>query len=65
MGDTVQFIRFMPLLRKIARESVVWRQPEFVPLLQTARRIEVEYEVDIELIELPHVLGTTSRSGRF
>jgi hypothetical protein len=70
MGDTVQFIRFMPLLKRIARETVVWCQPQLVPLLQTARGIDVllglhdgnpavEYDVDIELMELPHALRTT------
>ena len=70
LGDTVQFIRFMPLLKRIAREAIVWAQPPLLPLLRTASGIdrllplhdgvpEVEYDVDVELMELPHAFRTT------
>jgi len=36
LGDTVQFIRFMPQLRQIASEVTVWCQPQLIPLLPRA-----------------------------
>jgi hypothetical protein len=71
MGDTVQFIRFMPLLRRIAARTIVWAQPTLLPLLRTAAGIDlllplhdgepddVARDVDIELMELPHALRVT------
>jgi hypothetical protein len=70
LGDTVQFIRFMPQLRQIAREVTVWCQPPLIPLLKTARGIdrllplhdgipETQYDVDIELMEVPHALRSS------
>lgn len=69
LGDTVQFVRFMPQLRQVAREVTVWCQSQLIPLLQTARGIdhllplhdgtpEIQYDVDIELMEVPHALRT-------
>ena len=66
LGDTVQFIRFAPLVKAIAREVVVWAQPVLLRLLRTARGIdrliplhdgtpEVDYDVDVESMELAHV----------
>lgn len=66
LGDTIQFIRFVPLVKQIAREVIVWAQPKLIPLLATMDGIdqllplhdgtpEVEYDVDAELMELPHV----------
>jgi hypothetical protein len=70
LGDTIQFARFAPALRERAREVVFWAQPELLPLLETVRGIdrllplhdgtpEVEYDVDVEVMELPHVLRAT------
>jgi len=71
MGDTVQFIRFLPLLRRIATRTIVWAQPKLLPLLRTADGIDlllplhegepdaVARDVDIELMELPHALRVT------
>jgi hypothetical protein len=70
MGDTVQFIRFMPQLRRIAARTIVWAQPGLIPLLQTAGGIDelvplhdaepdIDRDVDIELMELPHALRMT------
>ena len=71
MGDTVQFIRFIPLLRQIAACTIVWAQPTLLPLLRSAAGIDlllplhegtpddVSRDVDIELMELPHALRVT------
>jgi hypothetical protein len=67
LGDTIQFIRFIPRLAMIAREVIVWAQPSLMPLLQAVPGIgvllplhegapEVEYDVDLEVMELPFVL---------
>lgn len=70
LGDTIQFIRYAPLLKSIAREVTVWVQPPLIPLLQNIPSIdhllplhdgtpEAEYDVDVELMELPHIFRTT------
>ena len=70
LGDTIQFIRYAPLLKEIATEVIVWTQPSLIPLLRTAKGIdrliplhdgapEVEYDVDLELGELPYVFRNT------
>src|SRR5215218_8421896 len=40
LGDTLQFIRFAPLLKKLACEVIVWAQPPLLPLLQTVNGID-------------------------
>jgi hypothetical protein len=70
LGDTIQFARFFPRVNAIAKECTVWAQPSLIPLLQTMRGIgrllplhdgtpEVEYDVDVESMELAHVFRTT------
>src|SRR5215213_6033437 len=70
LGDTIQFIRYAPLLKEIATEIIVWAQPSLIPLLKTVRGIDrllplhdgspdVEYDVDLELNELPYLFRTT------
>jgi hypothetical protein len=70
LGDTIQFARFLPLLEGIAREIAVWAQPALIPLLATMRAgvtllplhdgaPPAGYDVDIELMELPHALRIT------
>ncbi len=70
LGDTVQFIRYAEPLRQIAREVIVWAQPELIPLLHTASGIDrliplhdgtppAEYERDVEVMELPYVFRST------
>lgn len=72
LGDTLQFIRYAPMLKTVAREVIVWVQPKLIPLLRTADGIdrllplrdgapETEYDTDVELMELPHVFRTTLR----
>ena len=70
LGDTIQFARYAPLVKVIATEVIVWAQPALIPLLHTARGIDrivplhdgrpdVAYDVDVEIMELAHVLRTT------
>ena len=70
LGDTLQFIRYVPRLRAIAAEVTVWAQPELLSLLGTAAGIDrllplhdgapdAVYDTDVELMELPHVFRST------
>lgn len=70
LGDTIQFIRYAPLLKAVAAEVIVWAQPELLPLLATAVGIDqllplhdgtpdAAYDADVEIMELPHVFRTT------
>ncbi len=70
LGDTIQFIRYAPLVKLTAREVTVWAQPSLMKLLETVKGIdrllplhdgapEVEFDVDVEIMELPHVFRTT------
>lgn len=70
LGDTLQFIRYTSLLKKIASEVTVWAQPALVPLLNTANGIDrlmalhdgapdCEFDVDVEVMELPYVFRAT------
>ncbi len=70
LGDTLQFIRFAPLVRAVAREVTVWAQPALVDLLRGSPGIDrllelhegtpdVVFDVDVEIMELPHVFRTT------
>jgi hypothetical protein len=70
LGDTIQFIRYAPLIKAIAKEVIVWAQPPLLPLLDTVAGIdrllplhdgtpEVDYDVDVEIMELPHLFRTT------
>lgn len=70
LGDTIQFIRFMKPLRRIAREVSVWVQPVLMPLVAGAEGVdrvlplhdgvpELAYNADIEIMELAHALRVT------
>jgi len=70
LGDTLQFIRFAAPLRKIAREVVVWVQPELLPLIERVDGVDrvlplhdgepdVDYDIDIEVMELGFALKAT------
>lgn len=70
LGDTIQFIRYAPLVCSVAREVMVWAQPALLPLLASARGIhrlaplhdgapDMAYDVDVEIMELAHVFRTT------
>jgi hypothetical protein len=69
LGDTIQFIRYATLVRKIAREVIVWTQPKLIPILEKTNGIDrllplhegapgVDYDVDVEIMELAHVFRT-------
>jgi hypothetical protein len=73
LGDTLQFIRYMPLLRERARRVTLWVQPALIPLLHGLPGVDdllplhdgapdVSYDVDLELMELPHLFRTTVRT---
>ncbi len=70
LGDTLQFARFLPLLRRRVAALTVWAQPALIPLLRTMGDVgtllplhdgtpEVEYDVDLEIMELAHLLRVT------
>ncbi len=65
LGDTLQFIRFVPRLAAMAGSVAVEAQPELLPLLSSADGISALYplgaaspsfDVAIESMELPHAL---------
>jgi hypothetical protein len=69
LGDTIQFIRYAPLVRASAREVIAWVQPSLVALLRDAPGIDTvlplhdgtpdaDYDVDIEVMELPYAFRT-------
>jgi hypothetical protein len=73
LGDTIQFARCLPMLDGVARESIVWVQPEVLGLLRAVpgqRQLlplhdgtpDVEYDVDIEIMELGHALRISADS---
>jgi len=73
LGDTLQFIRFAGGLRARAAEVIVWAQPALVPLVSTVRGVDrvlplhdgapdVDYDVDVEIMELAHVERATPES---
>jgi hypothetical protein len=70
LGDTIQFIRYAPMVAAIAREVIVWAQPALLGLLRTVRGIDrvlplhdgapdAAFDVDVEVMELPYVFRTT------
>ncbi len=70
LGDTIQFIRYAPLLAAVASEVIVWAQPALVPLVRTVPGVDrvlplhdgapdAEFDADVEIMELPHVFRST------
>jgi hypothetical protein len=73
LGDTIHFIRYASLLKREAAEVMVWAQPSLIPLLRTVEGIDqllplhdgvpdVEYDVDVEVTELPFIFRTMLES---
>lgn len=70
LGDTLQFIRYAPLVARLARKVSVWAQPALLPLLKSVRGIHellplhdgdpgIMRDLDVEIMELPHIFRTT------
>ena len=70
LGDTIQFIRYAPLMRESAARVSVWAQPALLRLLRSVRGIDeifplhrgepaIARDVDVEVMELPHVFRST------
>jgi len=72
LGDTIQFVRFAKPLREIAREVIIWSQPELLPLVREVEGVDhvlplhdgtpdASFDVDIEMMELAHAVRATAR----
>jgi hypothetical protein len=70
LGDTIQFIRYIPQLKQLAKAVIVWAQEPLLDLLKTIPEIDqllalhdgkpdVNYDVDLEIMELPFIFRTT------
>jgi hypothetical protein len=70
LGDTLQFIRFVPWLAARCPAVTVWVQEKLIPLLSTMEgsgallplhdgEPDVAHDVQVELMELPHVFRVT------
>jgi hypothetical protein len=69
LGDTIQFIRYTRKLKEIGCEISVAAQKSLLPLLKTVEGIDelhelggshgFAFEVEIELMELPHMFRST------
>lgn len=70
MGDTIQFARYLPALRVVVRDLIVWAQPRLVPLIRTVSEglavlplhdgaPDVDYDADIEIMELAYAFRAT------
>lgn len=71
LGDTIQFIRYAPLMRRQARRVTIEAQPTLKSLLDQAGiadqvitwgEPEPDWDQQIEIIELPRVFRTTVAS---
>jgi len=70
LGDTIQYIRYAPLLRPLVARLLVHAQPRLLPLLRGMTAIDHlftwgeewpngQYDVEIEIMDLPHLFRTT------
>lgn len=70
LGDTIQFIRYAPLLRSAAGHIIAHVQPRLVPLVRRLPEIDRvftwnepwprgEYDCEIEIMDLPYLFRTT------
>ena len=70
LGDTLQFVRYLPLLRRAARHVTLHAQASVSPVLEHVEGIDSlvtrynnvpreSYDVAIELSELPHLFRTS------
>ena len=69
----MQFVRYVTRLAAAAAEVAVWAQPALVPLVGTVAGVgrvlplhdgspDVAYDVDVEVMELPHVFRSDVRT---
>jgi tetratricopeptide (TPR) repeat protein len=70
-GDTIQFIRYLPLVAALEGEIVLEVQPELVRLFQNLPQVRhlvaqgnplPSFDVHAPLLSLPHLLKTTART---
>ena len=70
LGDTIQLVRYIPLLKTIPAQVTVWAQPSLLTLLSTMYGIDrliplhdgtpdCDYDAEVEVMELPYVFRTT------
>ncbi|MBW4475106.1 MAG: tetratricopeptide repeat protein [Stenomitos rutilans HA7619-LM2] len=68
LGDTIQFIRYAPLVKQLGARVIVECQSELLTLLESATDIDQllaqgapvpAFDVHAPLLSLPHLLGTT------
>jgi hypothetical protein len=68
LGDSLQFVRYAPLIRREAKRLSIEVQPRLKPLLEESRiaeeviawtEPEPEWDQQIEIIELPRIFRTT------
>jgi hypothetical protein len=70
LGDTIQFVRYLPMVCRRARSVTLWVQPALIPLLSWTPGLgqlsplhdgvpDAAFDVDVEIMELPHVFRTT------
>ena len=70
LGDTIQFARYLPVLREQASRVILECQPSLIPLLKSVDGIDQFYAlgdcppcgagaVEIEIMELPYAFRTT------
>jgi hypothetical protein len=70
-GDTIQFIRYVPMLRRLAERVIVQAHPEMLPLLDGVSGVDElitwdkngaaspAWDTQIEVMELPRAFATT------
>ena len=69
LGDTIQFVRYVRLLRPLAEKIIVHCQPCLVPLVASMPEIDVVFtweqpwpkdaDLEIEAMQLPHAFRTS------
>lgn len=71
LGDTIQFIRYAPLVRELGATVIFQCQPALTSLLKSARGIDLlvdtsqpipEFDTYAPLLSLPNIFGTTAET---
>jgi hypothetical protein len=73
LGDTIQFVRYLPLVRQMARRVILQTQASLATLCESVGVADEivtlysdvsrhRYDVAVDVMELPHVFRTTVRS---